>query len=141
MFKKINQYFYKKFLFNFTIKSKFIKYFKLNKILINDLFHQILGQNGGVLVYNNGAGVLEDNEIFENAMAGVWIKTDSHPLLRRNKIYDGKDGGVCIFNKGKGLLENNEIYRNAQAGVLISTESNPTLRNNKIFEGRAAGTS
>jgi hypothetical protein len=35
------------------------------------------GQNGGVLVYNNGAGVLEDNEIFENAMAGVWIKVNS----------------------------------------------------------------
>lgn len=73
-------------------------------------------------------GVLEDNEIFDNAMAGVWVKTDSHPVLRRNKIYDGRDGGVCIFNKGRGLLEENDIYRNAQAGVLISTESNPTLR-------------
>jgi F-box protein 11 len=72
-------------------------------------------------------------------MAGVWIKTDSNPVLRRNKIYDGRDGGVCIFNKGRGLLEDNEIYRNAQAGILISTESNPTLRRNRIFEGRAAG--
>ncbi len=62
------------------------------------------GQNGGVLVYNGGLGVLEDNEIFDNAMAGVWIKTDSQPVLRRNKIYDGRDGGVCIFNKGKGLF-------------------------------------
>lgn len=43
-----------------------------------------------------------DNEIFDNAMAGVWIKTDSHPTLRRNKIYDGRDGGVCIFNNGRG---------------------------------------
>lgn len=97
------------------------------------------GQNGGVLVYNNGNGVLEDNEIFDNAMAGVWIKTDSNPMLRRNKIYDGRDGGVCIFNRGKGMLEDNDIYRNAQAGVLISTESHPTLRRNRIFEGRAAG--
>ncbi|VDO32166.1 unnamed protein product [Haemonchus placei] len=97
------------------------------------------GQNGGVLVYNGGLGMLEDNEIFDNAMAGVWIKTDSHPTLRRNKIYDGRDGGVCIFNNGRGLLEDNDIYRNAQAGVLISTESNPTLRRNRIFEGKAAG--
>lgn len=57
------------------------------------------GQNGGVLVYNCGKGVLEDNEIFDNAMAGVWIKTESNPVLRRNKIYDGRDGGICIFNK------------------------------------------
>jgi len=90
-------------------------------------------------VYNSGLGLLEENEIFDNAMAGVWIKTDSHPVLRRNKIYDGRDGGVCIFNKGRGVLEENEIFRNAQAGVLISTESNPTLRRNRIFDGRAAG--
>lgn len=51
------------------------------------------------MVYNCGKGVLEDNEIFDNAMAGVWIKTESNPVLRRNKIYDGRDGGICIFNK------------------------------------------
>lgn len=37
-------------------------------------------------------------------MAGVWIKTDSNPILRQNKIYDGRDGGICIFNGGKGML-------------------------------------
>lgn len=61
------------------------------------------GQNGGVLVYNGGLGVLEQNEIFDNAMAGVWIKTDSNPTLKRNKIFDGRDGGICIFNGGKGI--------------------------------------
>lgn len=37
-------------------------------------------------------------------MAGVWIKTDSNPTLKRNKIFDGRDGGICIFNGGKGML-------------------------------------
>lgn len=89
------------------------------------------GQNGGILVYNSGLylslfvshtiicllcvltlkillfdftglGFIEDNEIFDNAMAGVWIKTDSNPTLRRNKIHDGRDGGICIFNGGRG---------------------------------------
>lgn len=48
--------------------------------------------------------MLEQNEIFDNAMAGVWIKTDSNPTLKRNKIYDGRDGGICIFNGGKGKM-------------------------------------
>lgn len=73
------------------------------------------GQNGGVLVYNGGLGILEQNEIFDNAMAGVWIKTDSNPTLKRNKIYDGRDGGICIFNGGKGkiivILYLYEIYK------------------------------
>ena len=47
-------------------------------------------------------GLLEENEIFDNAMAGVWIKTDSNPVLRKNKIHDGREGGICIFNGGKG---------------------------------------
>lgn len=93
-------------------------------------------------------------------MAGVWIKTDSNPTLRRNKIHDGRDGGICIFNGGRGawawpytggprllltlalcagLLEENDIFRNAQAGVLISTNSHPILRKNRIFDGFAAG--
>lgn len=96
-------------------------------------------------------------------MAGVWIKTDSNPTLRRNKIHDGRDGGICIFNGGRGssrcthpcasrlgtstpflflgLLEENDIFRNAQAGVLISTNSHPVLRKNRIFDGFAAGES
>lgn len=40
-------------------------------------------------------------------MAGVWIKTDSNPTLKRNKIFDGRDGGICIFNGGKGKVECN----------------------------------
>lgn len=51
-----------------------------------------------------GLGFIEDNEIFDNAMAGVWIKTDSNPTLRRNKIHDGRDGGICIFNGGRGSI-------------------------------------
>ncbi len=35
-------------------------------------------------------------------MAGVWIKTDSNPHLKFNKIHDGRDGGICIFNGGRG---------------------------------------
>lgn len=72
-------------------------------------------------------------------MAGVWIKTDSNPTLKRNKIYDGRDGGICIFNGGKGVLEENDIFRNTQAGVLISTQSHPVLRRNRIYDGQAAG--
>lgn len=60
------------------------------------------GKNGGVLIYNGGLGIIEENEIFDNAMAGVWIKTESNPILRRNKIHDGHEGGICIFNNGKG---------------------------------------
>lgn len=54
------------------------------------------------VLFTAGLGLLEENEIFDNAMAGVWIKTESNPVLRRNKIHHGREGGVCVFNCGKG---------------------------------------
>lgn len=46
-------------------------------------------------------------------MAGVWIKTDSNPTLRRNKIHDGRDGGICIFNGGRGIVVNFSLVKNS----------------------------
>ena len=63
-----------------------------------------------------GEGILEENDIYGNALAGVWIKTDSNPILRRNKIYNGKEGGVCIFNNGRGILEDNDVFNNKLTG-------------------------
>ena len=60
--------------------------------------------------------MLVENDIYSNALAGVWIKTDSNPILRRNKIYNGKEGGVCIFNSGRGVLEENDIFNNSLTG-------------------------
>lgn len=54
----------------------------------------------------------------------MWIKTDSNPILRRNKIYNGKEGGVCIFNNGRGILEDNDIFNNRLTGSLIKINNN-----------------
>ena len=92
------------------------------------------GKQGGVFVYEDGQGTLEDNEIFSNAFAGVTISKGSNPTLRRNRIHDGKQGGVFVYEDGQGTLEDNEIFSNAHAGVLISKGGNPTLRRNRISQ-------
>ena len=67
-------------------------------------------------IANIGLGLLEDNDIYGNTLSGVWIKTDANPVLRRNKIYDGKESGVCVFSNGRGVLEDNEIFNNLLSG-------------------------
>lgn len=81
--------------FSLQLRYVFLK-LRLSFIYIYALVRLIL------LFDITGLGFIEDNEIFDNAMAGVWIKTDSNPTLRRNKIHDGRDGGICIFNGGRG---------------------------------------
>jgi F-box protein 11 len=72
-------------------------------------------------------------------MAGVEIKTGGNPMLRRNRIHDGKQSGVYVHENGVGTLEDNEIFGNAMAGVYIKTGSNPTLRRNRIHDGKQSG--
>jgi parallel beta-helix repeat protein len=93
----------------------------------------------GVMIYRNGQGTLEDNEIFAHALNGVQITSGGNPTLRRNRIHDGKGSGVVVAENGRGILEDNDIFANAHAGVAITSGGNPTARGNRIHDGKVAG--
>jgi parallel beta-helix repeat protein len=92
------------------------------------------GKTGGVFVYQNGLGTLEDNEIFGNALAGVQIREGGNPTLRRNRVHDAQTNGVLVIQNGLGTLEDNEIFANGWDGVAIQDGGNPTVRRNRIAE-------
>lgn len=43
-----------------------------------------------VMQHEKGQGVIEENEVYSNTLAGVWVTTGSTPVLRRNRIHSGK---------------------------------------------------
>ena len=86
----------------------------------------------GILVYENGQGVIEDNDIYGNAFWGVSICDGSNPSLKHNKIHDGKMSGIYVFENGQGVIEDNEIYSNASSGIEIRTHGKPTIKHNRI---------
>lgn len=45
-------------------------------------------------------GQYEDNEISGNALAGIWVKNHSNPIMRRNHIHHGRDVGIFTFDNG-----------------------------------------
>ncbi|MBI3658904.1 right-handed parallel beta-helix repeat-containing protein [Candidatus Acetothermia bacterium] len=94
------------------------------------------GKQAGVLVLNNGRGILEENDIFTNNYAGVEIREGADPTLRRNRIHSGKGSGIFTHTNGLGTIEENEIFANAEAGVEISHGGNPTLQRNRIYRGK-----
>jgi len=96
-------------------------------------------KTGGVFVYDDGRGTLEDNDISANAYSGVEITTGADPTLRRNQIHDGKSAGVFVREDGRGTLEDNDITGNAAVGVAITTGGDPTLRRNQIGDSKASG--
>jgi F-box protein 11 len=74
------------------------------------------------------AGVLEENDIFRNAQAGVLISTQSQPILRRNRIFDGLAAGVEITNNATATLEYNQIFNNRFGGLCLASGVQPTTR-------------
>jgi parallel beta-helix repeat protein len=97
------------------------------------------GKGGGVTVYDDAKGTLEDNDIFANRLSAVLIYSGGNPSLRRNRIHDGEQSGVMVYDGGLGVLEDNDIFNNAYSGVVIKTGANPVLRRNRIHDGKEGG--
>ena len=84
----------------------------MNKIIIN-FSHFIIfniigssrkneiydGHQGGVYIFGDGRGLIEYNNIYGNALAGIQIRTNSNPIVRHNKIHHGQHGGVYVVSK------------------------------------------
>lgn len=73
-------------------------------------------------------GLLEENDIFRNAQAGVLISTQSHPTLRTNRIFDGLAAGVEITNNATATLEGNQIFNNKFGGLCLASGVTPVLK-------------
>ena len=93
----------------------------------------------GVLICDHARGLIEDNDICENARAGVAILSGGNPVVRLNRIHDGKDSGVLVSEKGRGRIEENDIFSNLRAGVAILREGAPFVARNRIFDGYDSG--
>lgn len=52
------------------------------------------------MVFSLPKGIYEDNEISNNALAGIWVKNHGNPIIRRNHIHHGRDVGVFTFDHG-----------------------------------------
>ena len=49
--------------------------------------------------FGGGRGVLENNNIHSNTLAGVQIRTGSDPIIRNNEIHHGLHGGIYVVSE------------------------------------------
>jgi len=97
------------------------------------------GAASGIFVCEQGAGLIEDCEIWGNAYAGVEIATGSTWVVRACRIRDGAASGIYVREQGEGLIEDCEIWGNKMAGVDTATRGNPWIHNCRIRDGAASG--
>lgn len=90
------------------------------------------GNQYGVLVWENGQGLIEDCDIFATAYPGVSIQTGGNPTLRGCQIHDSKQSGIYVWENGQGLIEDCDIFANGLGGVIIRTGGDPAIRRCRI---------
>lgn len=59
---------------------------------------------------------------------GVLISTQSHPVLKKNRIFDGLAAGVEITNGATADLLQNQIFNNRFGGLCLASGVHPTCR-------------
>ena len=86
------------------------------------------GKSAGVYIYEQGAGVFQDNDIHGNTLAGVEVADGANPVVRGGRIHDNGAAGVLILARGAGVFQDNDIHGNTLAGVEVADGANPVMR-------------
>jgi parallel beta-helix repeat protein len=50
--------------------------------------------------------------VFGNSLAGVTVREGAEPVVRRNRIHDGKSVGIHVHDNGRGTFEDNDLRGN-----------------------------
>ena len=98
------------------------------------------GGDDGIVIYDQGAGVIEDCDIFANkdCEVGIGVKTGGKSLVRRCKIHDAQVG-IAVVEQGEGTFEDCDIFANKYCGVTVQTGGKPLVRRCQIHDGQQGG--
>lgn len=101
--------------------------------LIQD--NEIVGNSYGIMIHD-GNPTIQGNDISGSSYSGLMVGTRANPTIRVNRIHDNGQGGVFVTDRGAGLIEDNEISSNGYSGIEVSSGGDPVVRKNRIQGNR-----
>lgn len=87
------------------------------------------------MVFEQAKALIEGCQIVQNKQAGVTIKEEGNPIIRRSAIYEG-NVGILLLQKGQGTIEQCQIYGNTSAGVEVRQHGKALIRESRIYGHR-----
>jgi F-box protein 11 len=71
------------------------------------------GKQGGIQIFQNGAGIIEDCQIVDNIDVGMIIAQDSSPRVRNCKINGNGRVAISLLDSGAGSIDGCDLTGNA----------------------------
>jgi len=104
---------------------------------------QFDGKYRGIYVWEGSSPRIEENEIWGNALAGIYIEgAGTDPLIRANRVHDGEGVGILVCEGASPRIEDNEIWANGSAAISIGgSGTDPLVRANRVRDGQGCGIS
>jgi len=63
---------------------------------------------------------IEENQIWANTLCGIeTVDSGTHPLVRANRIHDGRGAAILISAGASPTVERNEIWGNPNGGIVV----------------------
>ena len=75
---------------------------------------------GGPPLKGGGLGLIQNNDIRGNAIAGIVVCDRANPRVLNNHVREGEGKGIDVYDKGLGYFEANQVAHNAMDGVSVS---------------------
>ena len=85
------------------------------------------GRQSGIYIHEQGQGMIEENDIFANANAGIAIRSGGNPTVRSNRIYENAYQAIWVYTQGGGRFENNDLRNNKKGAWDIAEDCLPNV--------------
>lgn len=92
------------------------------------------GKAEGISIYDNGLGILEENDIHSNSGSGVAISSGGSPTLRKNRICKNGGEAIRVFEGGQGTIEENDLRDNLKGPWNVSSNCEGNLKRSGNLE-------
>ena len=80
-------------------------------------------KQSGIFVHTRGVLTCENDNIFQNAKAGVQVKNTGQVFATKNVIRKNGHVGIWIYEGGNGSLIHNDLRFNERGGLKLEKDA------------------
>lgn len=83
--------------------------------------------------------LIEDNDCYQNTMAGIGVRDGASPLILRNRCYENTLAGIGSRDGAKAQVYGNKCYRNKEVGIGTQASAKAFIAHNECYANEQAG--
>jgi parallel beta-helix repeat protein len=102
---------------------------------ISDIKKSRQGGSDGIIVIENSAAEIRENEVSGSALNGISIYDKSKATILRNKVSSNLANGIAVRNKATASIEQNEVRDNGSHGIALLDQSTVRITNGNTVSG------